>query len=219
MPGSEQDVAEDAVPVELEAALHRPHPLDPRPPEALVPAAARAQLVDVVEEELDGRPVAVADAEDERREVPPPRRLPRGEAGERGRPAVPVALRAHQPLADRGRARPPGSGRVGVVAEDGDLGRLEAAVAQRRVGDEPAEPGADDGDARCHGSYFTEPASRPWTKYRWNAKKTASGIASETNAAGAISSMFEPNWRSCVKIATVIGCVSRPNVSAREVFK
>ncbi len=29
-----------------------------------------------------------------------------------------------------------------------------------------------------------------------------------------MSSMFEPNWRSCEKIATVIGCVSRPNVSA-----
>ena len=87
-------------------------------------------------------------------------------------------------------------------------------MAQRRVGDEPAEPGADDRDARCHAAYFTEPASRPWTKYRWKAKKTASGSASETNAAGAISSMFEPNWRSCVKIATVIGCVSRPNVSA-----
>ena len=34
------------------------------------------------------------------------------------------------------------------------------------------------------------------------------------NVAGAISSMLAPNWRSCEKIATVIGCVSRPKVSA-----
>ena len=39
-------------------------------------------------------------------------------------------------------------------------------------------------------------------------------MASETNDAGAISSMLAPNCRSCEKIATVIGCVSRPNVSA-----
>ncbi len=30
---------------------------------------------------------------------------------------------------------------------------------------------------------------------------------SETNEAGAISSMFDPNWRSWEKIATVIGWV------------
>ena len=34
------------------------------------------------------------------------------------------------------------------------------------------------------------------------------------NAAGAISSMLAPNWRIWEKIATVIGWVSRPNVSA-----
>ena len=34
------------------------------------------------------------------------------------------------------------------------------------------------------------------------------------NAAGAISSMLELNWRIWEKIATVIGCVSRANVSA-----
>ena len=32
--------------------------------------------------------------------------------------------------------------------------------------------------------------------------------------AGAISSMFAPNWRSCEKMATVMGWVLRPNVSA-----
>ena len=51
--GGEQDVAEDAVPVELEAAVHGSDALDPGPPEALVPAAARPQLVDVGQEELD----------------------------------------------------------------------------------------------------------------------------------------------------------------------
>ena len=34
------------------------------------------------------------------------------------------------------------------------------------------------------------------------------------NEAGAIRSMFEPNWRSWEKIATVIGWVSRARVSA-----
>ena len=75
-----------------------------------------------------------------------------------------VALGAHPALTDRGGARPPRSGRVGLVAEDGDLARLEPAVPQRRVRDEPAEPGADDRDTRCHRDYFTEPARRPWTK-------------------------------------------------------
>ena len=104
-----------------------------------------------------------------------------------------VALGAHQLLPDRGCSGPPRSRRVRVVAEHRDLRRLEAAVTERRVRDEPAEPGADDRYPRCHETYLTEPASRPWTKYRWNAKKTASGRASDTNAAGAISSMFEPN--------------------------
>ena len=35
-------------------------------------------------------------------------------------------------------------------------------------------------------------------------------MTSETNEAGAISSMFDPNWRSWEKIATVIGWVSTP---------
>jgi hypothetical protein len=62
--------------------------------------------------------------------------------------------------------------------------------------------------------YLTEPASMPLTKNRWKARNTASGIASDKNDAGAISSMFEPNWRVWEKIATVNGCVSRPNVNA-----
>src|ERR671935_209392 len=83
------------------------------------------------------------------------------------------------------------------VLEDAVLVELEAA--------------ADHSDATVH---FTEPASSPCTKYRWNAKNTTSGIASETNAAGAMMSMFDPNSVSWEKIATVIGCVLRPKVSA-----
>src|ERR671935_2077702 len=83
------------------------------------------------------------------------------------------------------------------VLEDAVLVELEAA--------------ADHSDATVH---FTEPASSPCTKYRWNAKNTTSGIASDTNAAGAMMSMFDPNSVSWEKMATVIGCVLRPNVNA-----
>ena len=34
------------------------------------------------------------------------------------------------------------------------------------------------------------------------------------NEAGAMSSMLLPNWRTLLKMATVIGCVSRPKVRA-----
>ena len=57
----EQNVAEGAVRVELEAPVDGPDALDPGRPEALVPAAARAQLVDVTEELGHGGAVAVAD--------------------------------------------------------------------------------------------------------------------------------------------------------------
>jgi hypothetical protein len=40
---------------------------------------------------------------------------------------------------------------------------------RRRRRDEPAGAG---------GSHFVDPASRPWTKYRWKAKKTISGTSS-----------------------------------------
>ena len=46
----EQDMAKDAVAVEIEAAVGRQHALDPRAAEALVPAAALSQLVDVAKE-------------------------------------------------------------------------------------------------------------------------------------------------------------------------
>ena len=125
-----------------------------------------------------------------------------------------VALRAHRPLPDRRRSLPPGSGRVGVVAEDGDLRRLEPAVAQRRVRGEPAEPGADDRSARCHGLLYRA-GEQALDEVALEGEEDRQRHARATRTtAGAISSMFEPNWRSCEKIATVIGCVSRPNVSA-----
>ena len=160
VPRREQDVAEGAVRIELEAAVDRPHLLHTGLPPAPVPAAPVAQLVDVAEELVDRRPVAVADAQEERDRRPAPRRLPRGEAGEAGRVAVAVALGAHALLADRGRTHAPRPGRIVRVAEDGDLLRVEPGVTQRRVRDEAAEPGTDDGAAR-HPRYLTEPASRP----------------------------------------------------------
>src|SRR6188472_1258569 len=101
---------------------------------------------------------------------------------------MPVALGPHRALPDRLRARTPGAGRVFLFAEDRDLSRRQPRMPQGGVRDEPAEPGADDGAARLHCELLY--------------------------AAGAISSMLEPNCRSCVKIATVIGCVSRASVSA-----
>ena len=55
-----------------------------------------------------------------------------------------------------------GAGRVALGPEDGDLLRLEPAAAQRLVRREPGEPASR---RRAHAAiYFTEPASRPWTK-------------------------------------------------------
>ena len=71
-----------------------------------------------------------------------------------------VALRAHLLLPDRGGAHTPDRRGIGIRSEDCDLARPERA-AQRLVGGEPREPGADHRDAS---HYFTEPASSPWTK-------------------------------------------------------
>src|SRR5205823_570657 len=145
--------------------------------------------IDVLEELVDRRVVAVEERLDERPR--PPRRGTHREPRERGRRDVPVALRAHAPLADRGGAHAPGRRRIGIRAEDRDLVRLEPAVPERGVADQRGEPVADDRG----GHYLTEPASRPCTKERWEAKKTPSGMISDRNEAGAIRSMFVPNWR------------------------
>ena len=158
MTRGEQDVAEGAEPVELEAAFDRADALDPRSLEALVPARPLPQLGGVLEELGDGRVVPVEDAQHERTEAPAPPRLPHRQARERGGEAVPVALRAHQPLPDRGDSRAPDPGRIGVRAEDADLVRLEAAVAQRLVRREPGEPASHDRDL---GGHAPEP-KRAW---------------------------------------------------------
>jgi hypothetical protein len=159
MPGGEKDVPE-AVAVELEAALDRPHAIDAAQDEALVPAAPLAQPLDVGEELLDRRVVAVGDGLEQRSQRAPPRHTPEGEAGEGAREAVAVALGAHLPLPDRRGAHPPRRRGVGVRPEDRDLAGREGP-AQGLVRGEARESGAHDRDAR---HYFTEPASSPCTK-------------------------------------------------------
>ena len=163
MPGSKQHVHEDAMAVDVEPALDCAHALDSRLHEAVVPARPHADVLDVLEELVDGRVVPVGHAPRERGDRLAPPRRPNGEPGERRRRNVAVALRAHAPLADRLRALAPRRRGIGAVAEDDDLLRREPAVAQRRVRAEPRQASADDCTRRVHG-YLTEPASSPWTK-------------------------------------------------------
>src|SRR5262245_191248 len=67
----------------------------------------------------------------------------------------------------------------------------------------PGEP--DEPQARC---YFTEQASTPWTKYRWNAKNTINGTISDKKAPGASTSKCAENCRTSCCSATVMGFVS-----------
>src|SRR5919108_6432738 len=192
MAGRDQHVAEDALAVELEAAVDCAHAADPLRHDALVPSAVLADLGDVVEELLDGRVVAVEERRDERCGAPVPNGAANCEPGPRGRRRVPVALRAHARLPDGGGARPPRGGRIRVCVENGDLARFEPPMPEGCIRDEAGQPAADDPDLSRH-CYLTEPAKRPCTKKRWNAKKTTSGIASEMNVAGAIRSTLAPN--------------------------
>ena len=128
---------------------------------AVVPAAGRAELLDVLEELADSRVVAVADASHERSDRPAPARLANREPWERGRQAVAVAFRAHVRLANCRRAPAPGRCRVALLCENGDLVRLDTSATQGQVRDEPDESAADDRDAAVH---LTEPASSPSTK-------------------------------------------------------
>ena len=116
--------------------------------DALVPAASPAKLVDVAQELVDGRSVAVAGGLHERHQLAAAYRLSRRESRERGRVAMAVALGAHARLADRLGARAPGADGVRVWVEDDDLGRLEAAVAEGLVGDEAGQAAADDRELR-----------------------------------------------------------------------
>ena len=69
--------------------------------------------------------------------------------------AVTVTLGAHSPLANRLRAWKPGSQRVGIRVEDGDLTGLEPSVSQRDERGEAGEAAADDRAARVHGPDVT----------------------------------------------------------------
>jgi hypothetical protein len=106
-----------------------------------------------------------------------------------------VALGAHPPLANCGRANAPGGCGVRVGSEHDDFGRLKASFSKSGKGDKPGQAASDDRTYFRH-RYLTEPARRPWTKYRWKAKKTMRGITSETKVAGAMISMFAPNCAS-----------------------
>ena len=163
MAGGEQDVLKDALPVQPEAALHRPHLLDASDAQPRVPGRPLPQLLHVLEEGADGRVVAVANALEERRGRAAMQRVPNGQSRPGGREAVPVALRAHLALSNRRGTTPPGRGRVDLGAEDGDLLRLDPAVEEGRVGDEADQSAADDRAAVPFG-HFTEPARSPCTK-------------------------------------------------------
>src|SRR5205085_8093634 len=154
----DQDVAEDAVPVELEAAVDRAHLVHARAHEGIVPAAALALLVDVREELVDGRVVTIEQRLDERPGRAPPPRGAQCESGKRRRQTVAVALRAHLALPDRG--RPPAPHGRGIVLRSEDDDVVNPTMPQRQVCGEAREPAADD----CRAHYLTEPASRPCTK-------------------------------------------------------
>ena len=159
----EQDVREDAVPVDLEPALDRPHALDARGLEALVPAGGGTQLVDVVEELRDGRVVAVEERLDERRRAPAADRRADGEPGKGAGRAVPVALGAHPPLADGRGAHPPHGRRVRVRRRTRRFRPVRAPFPEGGMGTQAGEAAADDCARPRHG-YLTDPARRPWTK-------------------------------------------------------
>ena len=148
MARGDEHVPEDAVPADGEAAVHGRDAVDPVERDALVPARALAQLRDVAEELVDGRPVAVEDAPHERtgsrRRAASRTASPGNEVGAQW-PSLSERISRCRIAAARG---PPGAGRVGLAAEDRDLVRPEARVAQGRVGDEAPEPGADDRDPR-----------------------------------------------------------------------
>src|SRR5919198_257629 len=158
-------MAIQAVAVELEAAVHGPDAADPGKADARLPPARLPQLLDVLEERVDARVIAVADALQERRERAPPASLAHRQPGKGGGQAVAVALRAHPALADCRRPPAPSGRRIELGAEDGDLVRRNSAVQQGRVGDESGQAATDDGAAAGRlAAHFTEPASSPWTK-------------------------------------------------------
>ena len=164
MPECEQDVTEPirtprgraAADLELEAAVDGGHAVDPIGHDARVPAASPAKLVDVAQELVDRRSVAVAGGLHERRQLAASNRLSGREARERPRVAVAVALGAHAHLADRRGARTPRADGVRIGVEDRNLGRLDTSVPEGLVGDEAGQAAADDRDAGRLGSWATQ---------------------------------------------------------------
>ena len=199
--------------VQLEAAADGLDPRDSAMPKAGVEPTSLANVGRVGEKIFDTGVVAARCGLKERSHRPAPPGRTEGEPRKVGRRKMTVGLGAHPSLPDRGRLLTPLLGRVGMRPEDDDLFPGQAAVPEGRERCERSQAAADD---RCSLSrvgrgcprqaHLTEPARRPWTKYRWNAKNTASGTSNEMNDAGAIRSMFAPNWRRLLKIATVIGC-------------
>jgi hypothetical protein len=160
VPRRDQHMAERAVSADLEAAVDRVDAIDVRQADPVVPGCPLTQRLHVIEKSLDAGVVAVADAADERNDRPPTNGIANGQPRKRRGQAVAVALRAHLTLPDGFRPATPGRGRVGVGREDDDLGGLDPAVQERRVGDEAGQPTTDDRGAH----HFTEPARSPCTK-------------------------------------------------------
>ena len=192
--GCDQHVFERPFAVELEPAVDGADPLDPTLHEALLPAALVDDAVGMPDEVLDQRVVAVGRRLQHRLERPLTQRLAHREPRKRCRCHVAVGLRPHPLLPYRSGPLPPGGGRVLVRSEHRQLFGPDPSVPERRVARDCGEATSD--DCTAHGAYLTEPASSPCTKYRWKAKKTASGTISEMNDAGAITSMLVPNSRS-----------------------
>ena len=216
MPGREQDVRKTPRPSSSKPPSAARIALDPGAAEALVPAAApaarrRGRGI------LDGRPVAVADAETAARGPAAARASRTARPGKRGRPAVAVALRAHPPLPDRGRAPAPRAGRVGVRRRR-RRSRPAASPPWRSVAyaTKPPSPPPTMATARSRGLLdgAGEQALRRSTA--GTRRRPPAGSTSEKNAAGAISRCSSRTGAAAAKIATVIGCVVLRRARARR---
>ncbi len=144
MAGRDEDVAVAAEAVEIEPAVGGADPFHAAAAEAFFPAAFRSDLLDVLEELLHGRAIAVEPALDERERALVPERRADRKAGERARRAVPVALGAHAALADGSRPYPPLARGVGVRSEHVYFGGSEPPVSEGCIADQAREAAADD---------------------------------------------------------------------------
>src|SRR6185295_17067744 len=144
MAGRDEDVAEAAQIVELEAAVDGADPLHAAAAEALVPAAFRSNLLDVHEELLHSRVIAVEPALDEWKRALVPEGRPDREAGERAWRAMAVALGAHPALADGCRPYTPLARGVGVRSEHVYFGGSEPPMSEGCIADQAREAAADD---------------------------------------------------------------------------